>query len=83
MHNPDLWGTTALKKIFVIILLFLSIQLFSNPVYSSAKTIKTPSEEFSPENISSFIKHLINNGEYYRAHVELGRLAGYYPGYSG
>ncbi len=81
MHNPDLWGTAALKKIFFFILFLLSVQILSTPVYSSAKNINATSEEFSSENISSFIKHLINNGEYYRAHVELGRLAGYYPGY--
>lgn len=38
-------------------------------------------EEFTPEKISSFICSLINNGEYYRAYVELLRLNSFYPSY--
>jgi len=81
LHNPDLRGTSSLKKIFFFILLLTSVFITFNPVYSSVKNEIEYTDEYSPENISSFIKHLIKNGEYYRAHSELGRLTGYYPGY--
>lgn len=68
------------KKFFFI--LFLSAFLFIyNPGFASSKINEADHNEYSPESISSFIKHLINNGEYYRAHTELGRLVSFYPEY--
>ena len=38
-------------------------------------------DDFTPEKISSFACGLIQNGEYYRAYVELLRLNSFYPSY--
>lgn len=70
-----------LQKLFFFILLLSSVLICCNPIYASLNNKLNVYEEYTPESISSFIKDLVNNGEYYRAHVELGRLAGYYPGF--
>lgn len=38
-------------------------------------------DDFTPEKISSFVCSLTENGEYYRAYVELLRLKSFYPSY--
>lgn len=38
-------------------------------------------DDFTPEKISSFVCSLTENGEYYRAYVELLRLNSFYPAY--
>ena len=63
-----------LKSSFVVfIIIILNISSFPKN-YS-------PEQDFAPEKISGFIFHLIENGEYYRASVEVERLKSYYPDY--
>lgn len=70
-----------MEKIFFFIFLLLSVLLYNNPANASSDNKSQSYEEYSPENLSSFVKFLINNGDYYRAHAELDRLVSYYPAY--
>jgi len=63
-----------LKIFFLLTLIFLN-----TAVSASEKSLLH--EEFTPEKISSFVCSLIDNGEYYRAYVELLRLNSFYPSY--
>lgn len=68
-----------MRKISFLILLLSALTILLNPVYVYSTDSSEERREFAPENISSFIRHLIHDGEYYRAHTELSRLASYYP----
>jgi TM2 domain-containing membrane protein YozV len=60
------------KTFFIALLIIINTTV-------SAKEKTLLHDEYTAEKISSFICYLINNGEYYRAYVELLRLNSFYP----
>lgn len=81
MHNPVLYGISAVKNTLFISLLSLLILIIFNPANASLNGNDPLSREYSPESLTSFVKYLIDNAEFYRAHAELDRLTSYYPEY--
>ncbi len=77
-----------MKKIFFFIVYLTSVSLLSlliliifNPANASLNGNDHLSREYSPESLTSFVRYLIDNAEFYRAHAELDRLTSYYPEY--
>ena len=62
------WGSTLF---FIILFNTMAFAKSAAPLY----------DDFTPKKISSFACSLIQDGEYYRAYVELLRLNSFYPSY--
>lgn len=68
-----------LHKKFLQSLLCSFLIFFINS--SEVNSLSSLEKDFEPEKISGFISFLIDEGEYYRASVEVERLRSYYPDY--